>query len=67
MTDTNWQGQKGLSAECKLDGMIALAIVMSPDEHPCDRCNIDRKECRGFNPKPSHAEKLAEFANGIDQ
>jgi hypothetical protein len=40
--------RKGLSADCKLNGMLALAIAAGGKEHPCDRCNWDRKECRGY-------------------
>jgi len=47
----NWQGQEGLSADCKL-GVLAVGVAMT-GEHPCDRCNVDRKECRGFPPKTS--------------
>jgi hypothetical protein len=41
-------GREGLSADCTLDPMIVMAIMMSGREHPCDRCNKDRKVCRGF-------------------
>lgn len=44
-----WQEpRKGLSADCKLGGAMALAIAMGGREHPCDRCNHDRTECRGY-------------------
>ena len=51
----NWQGRDGLSADCKLDPLIVMGILMSGSEHPCDRCNEDRALCRGFDPTPSHA------------
>ncbi len=38
--------KRGLSADCTLPGGVALAIAMG-GEHPCDRCNMDRKVCRG--------------------
>ena len=31
---------------CKLGPGIILTLAMK-DEYPCDRCNIDRKECGG--------------------
>ena len=40
--------REGLSADCKLNAMVVMAILMKGREHPCDRCNMDRKECRGF-------------------
>ena len=40
--------REGLSSDCKLDPMLIIAIMMGDKEHPCDRCNWDRKECRGF-------------------
>lgn len=40
--------REGLSADCKLDPLLILAIAMGGREHPCDRCNHDRRECRGF-------------------
>lgn len=58
MTGKNWEGQEGLSADCKLNSGITLVLLLSRDEHPCDRCNMDRAECRGFPPTPSHAEML---------
>lgn len=42
------QGREGLSADCTLDPMIVMAIMMGGREHPCDRCNKDRKVCRGY-------------------
>lgn len=41
-------GREGISADCTLDPMIVMAIMMSGREHPCDRCNMDRKVCRGY-------------------
>jgi len=40
----------GLSSGCTLDPLIVFAIFMMPGkrEHPCDRCNEDRKICRGY-------------------
>ena len=40
--------RKGLSADCKLNPMIVAAIVLGGKEHLCDRCNMDRDECRGY-------------------
>ena len=40
--------RKGLSADCKLPPEMTMAILMAGKEHPCDRCNHDRKICRGF-------------------
>jgi hypothetical protein len=40
--------RKGLSADCKLNPRVVMAILMEGREHPCDRCNMDRKECRGY-------------------
>lgn len=48
MSAKNWQGREGLSADCTLDSFIVVAIMMQDKEHPCDRCNMDRDECRGF-------------------
>lgn len=39
---------RGLSSDCKLHPMVLMAIWVRGDEHPCDRCNMDRKECRGY-------------------
>lgn len=49
----------GLSSDCKL-GNAALLIAMN-GEHPCDSCNHDRAECRGY-PK---AEKSAGSTLGM--
>ena len=38
----------GLSADCKQEPMLILAILLSGREHPCDRCNWNREECRGY-------------------
>lgn len=40
--------REGLSADCKLDPILIMALMMGGQEHPCDRCNMDRKECRGY-------------------
>lgn len=40
--------RKGLSADCTLDKLIVMAILLKGDEHPCDRCNMDRSVCRGY-------------------
>jgi hypothetical protein len=40
--------REGLSSDCKLDKMVVMAILIGGREHPCDRCNLDRKECRGY-------------------
>jgi len=28
--------------------MIVMALAIGKTEHPCDRCNMDRKECKGY-------------------
>ena len=38
----------GVPSGCKLDPALILAVAMGGNEHPCDRCNIDRKECKGY-------------------
>ena len=52
MVDSNARerdyNHQGLSADCTLPKGVALAILMGGREHPCDRCNMDRAECRGF-------------------
>lgn len=58
--DTNWQGQKGMSSDCTLNSMVVLALLMSPTEHPCDRCNMDREKCRGFPRKGTKQNKKIE-------
>ena len=40
--------REGLSADCTLSPMLAVGILMMGKEHPCDRCNMDRKKCRGY-------------------
>ena len=40
--------REGLSADCTLDKLVVMAIIMEGREHPCDRCNMDRKICRGY-------------------
>lgn len=45
----NWQGREGLSADCNLSPEIVVMILLAGQEHPCDRCNMDREECRGFD------------------
>ena len=40
--------REGLSADCTLDKMVVMAIMTEGREHPCDRCNMDRKICRGY-------------------
>jgi len=40
--------REGLSADCTLNPWVVMAIVTEGKEHPCDRCNMDRKECRGY-------------------
>ena len=40
--------RKGLSADCKLASELVIAIMMEGREHPCDRCIMDRKKCRGY-------------------
>jgi hypothetical protein len=38
----------GLSADCKLNPVVVLAIYQQQQEHPCDRCNMSRKVCHGY-------------------
>jgi hypothetical protein len=40
--------RRGLSADCKLDPELLGAIMIGGREHPCDRCNMNRDECRGY-------------------
>lgn len=40
--------REGLSADCTLNPMLTIGIMMTGKEHPCDRCNMDRKKCRGY-------------------
>lgn len=40
--------REGLSSRCTLEPMLVLAIMAGGREHPCDRCNMDRKVCRGY-------------------
>jgi hypothetical protein len=40
--------EMGLSSGCTLHHLVLMAITLRGDEHPCDRCNMDRKVCRGF-------------------
>ena len=39
--------QEELSSGCKLPAELIFALLQS-NEHPCDTCNHDRKECRGY-------------------
>lgn len=39
---------RGLSSDCTLDKLLVVAILLEGREHPCDRCNEDRKVCRGY-------------------
>ena len=57
----NWQGQEGLSSDCKLAPIVVLAI--SGVEHPCDRCMVDRAECQGFPRKDSGRVNYASTAS----
>lgn len=40
--------REGLSADCTLNKSVVMMILMGGEEHPCDRCNMDRKVCRGY-------------------
>ena len=40
--------REGMSSDCKLDPALVLAILLGGREHPCDRCNMDRSKCRGY-------------------
>ena len=40
--------REGLSSDCTLNKLVILAITMAGNEHPCDRCNMDRSVCRGY-------------------
>ena len=49
----NEEKREGLSSDCKLDPTLVMVIMITPgNEHPCDGCNHNRNECRGF-PKRS--------------
>jgi len=61
---TNREGYVGLSADCKLDPTLAMIILMEGREHPCERCNTDRRECRGFPRRGS--TDAADAAGGND-
>lgn len=54
----NWQGRAGLSAECTLDKMVLMGILLEGREHPCDGCNMDRGKCHGFPRADSGAVSL---------
>ena len=62
--DINWQGQKGMSSDCTLNPMVIMALLMSATEHPCDRCNMDRKKCRGFPRKRTEENILRPIRDG---
>jgi len=47
---------KGLSSDCTLDRLLVTAILIGGKEHPCDRCNMDRKVCRGYPKKGNDHE-----------
>ena len=40
--------REGISADFKLIPMLLIIIITGGQEHPCDRCNWDRKVCRGY-------------------
>lgn len=44
----NTAKREGLSAKCTLNASVVMAILIGGREHPCDRCNEDRKICHGF-------------------
>ncbi len=46
--------REGLSSDCTLDKMVVMAISIEGREHPCDRCNMDRGECRGYPRRDNH-------------
>ena len=48
MNDRLEKTREGLSADCTLNPGLVIAIMMGGKEHPCDRCNMDRKVCRGY-------------------
>lgn len=58
--------RKGLSADCKLPPEIALALALSPNEHPCDRCNEDRKICRGYPRRDPNRKRLKRLFVSIE-
>ena len=43
--------RSGLSSACTLDKRMVMAILLEGREHPCDRCNMNRSECRGYPKK----------------
>jgi len=38
----------GVPSGCTLGAPLTMAIAMEGREHPCDRCNMDRKVCKGY-------------------
>ena len=45
---SNTEKREGLSSDCTLPPELVAIILLSGREHPCDRCNMDRKVCRGY-------------------
>lgn len=52
--------EMGLSSDCTLDPTVVMAIMMGGREHPCDRCNMDRLRCRGFQRVDSQRVEAAQ-------
>jgi hypothetical protein len=48
LADHPRRGRGGLSKDCTLHPILIMAITAEGQEHPCDRCNIDRNICKGF-------------------
>jgi hypothetical protein len=40
--------REGLSSDCTLQPALVMAIMLGGREYPRDRCNMDRKVCRGY-------------------
>lgn len=41
----------GVPAGCTLNPMLQMAMALKGNEHPCDRCNMDRAKCKGYAKK----------------
>lgn len=51
--------RQGLSADCTLNPAVVLSILIGWEEHPCDRCNMDRSICHGY-PRLQENSKVKE-------
>ena len=51
-----------LSSKCKLNPDLILAFLTGGHEHPCDHCDHDRSECKGY-PRLDDNNKVNEIDN----